>query len=597
MWCSKRNPNLEIRNRKQTRMSESPCSKRRRSPRVLNFELPILNLLRILRFGFRILVVAILFSLASSLLAANPVSQIIDDEISSALEAQKMTAVPQAPDAELLRRIYLDLLGRIPTAEEANRHLDDNNPDKHHRLIDELLAHEEMAFYWSTVLEEWFNGSLPDRGGANEGFLTYLQHALETNKPWKTIAREMLDPDPVDDQQRLASYFLAVRLQGGDNAAKTDAMTSGVSTVFFGVQLQCAKCHDHPFVDEWKQDNYYGLAAFLGRTQTAKMGNTTVLKERADGEVTFITTGQEEKTAKLLFLDGRVFEEPAPPEDRDQWYIKGRDGLPDEPYFSRRAVLAEYALTADSPLFKRAIVNRIWKQLMGRGLVEPVDQMHQANAASHPALLDRLADDFAASGFDLQRLMAGILHSDAYLRSSRWHGDGQRPSDQQYATAILKPLTPDQLAVSVGLATGHYEMMQVKLQREKEKRKLDKITPSIVRAFYRRENDVREFTSRFRDGGDTFEANASQALFLSYNASMQKRLQPSGGNLVERLTKESDNAKAVSAAFLAVFSREPTPLELDRAAEFLDASSPPRAQRCGELVWALLCSGEFRFNH
>ncbi len=495
--------------------------------------------------------------------AANPVSQIIDEEIAAALKADDIAPAPRAPEDDLLRRIYLDVLGRIPTADEARSFLDDKSPDKHHRLIDELLAREEMAFYWSTVLDEWFNGSLPDRGATNDGFLTYLQHAIEANKPWNTIAREMLDPDAADEQQRLASYFLAVRLQGGDNAAKTDAMTSGVSTVFFGVQLQCAKCHDHPFVDEWKQDNYYGLAAFLGRTQTAKMGNATVLKERADGEVTFVTTDREEKTAKLLFLDGRVFEEPAPPEDRDRWYIKGKDGLPDEPYFSRRAVLADYALTADSPLFKRAIVNRIWKQLMGRGLVEPVDQMHQANAASHPALLDRLADDFAASGFDLQRLMAGILHSDAYLRSSRWLGDGQRPGDQQYAAAILKPLTPDQLAVSVGLATGHYEMFQAKLQREQAKRKLDKITPSIVRAFYIRENEVREFASRFRDGGDTFEANASQALFLSYNASMQKRLQPSGGNLIERLSKQSDNDEAVCEAFLTVLSRQPTSDELE----------------------------------
>ncbi|MCA9219319.1 MAG: DUF1549 domain-containing protein [Planctomycetales bacterium] len=530
-------------------------------------------------------------------IAANPVSQIIDEEIAAALRADNIAAAPRADDGELLRRIYLDVLGRIPTADEACSFLNDKSPHKHHRLIDDLLAHEEMAFYWSTVLDEWFNGSLPERGATNDGFLTYLQLAIKANKPWNTIAREMLDPDPADEQQRQASYFLAVRLQGGDNAAKTDAMTSGVSTVFFGVQLQCAMCHDHPFVDEWKQDNYYGLAAFLGRTQTAKMDNATVLKERADGEVTFITTSQEERRAKLLFLDGRVFDEPVPPEDRDRWYTKGKNGLPDEPYFSRRALLADYALTADSPLFKRAIVNRIWKQLMGRGLVEPVDQMHKANAASHPALLDRLADDFAADGFNLRRLMAGVLHSDAYLRSSRWLGIGQRPSDQQYATAILKPLTPDQLAVSVGLATGHYEMMQAKLEREKDKRKIDKITPSIVRAFYSRENEVREFASRFRDGGDTFEANASQALFLSYNGSMQKRLQPSGGNLVERLSKESDHAKAASEAFLTVLARQPEPDELDRAVKFLDASDPPQPQLCSELVWALLCSGEFRFNH
>ncbi len=547
----------------------------------------------------RVMLTVLVSSLAvcRAALPANPVSQIVDDKIAEALKADNITASPRAAESELLRRIYLDVLGRIPTADEAAKYLDDNSPDKHNRLIDELLTDEEMSFYWSTVFDQWFNGSLPDRGATNEGFLTYLQHAIKTNKPWNTIAREMLDPDPADEQQRLASYFLAVRLQNGDNAAKTDAVTSGVSTVFFGVQLQCAKCHDHPFVDEWKQDNYYGLAAFLGRTQTAKIGNTTVLKERADGEITFLTTEQEEKTAKLMFLDGHVFDEPAPPEDRNNWYTKGKNGLPDQPYFSRRAVLADYALTADSPLFKRAIVNRIWKQLMGRGLVEPVDQMHEANPASHPELLNRLADDFANSGFDLRRLMAGILHSEAYLRSSQWHGDGQRPSDQDYAVANLKPLTSDQLAVSVGMATGHFEAFQAKLEREKAKRKLDKITPSIVRGFYARDNEVREFASRFRNSSDTFEANAGQALFLSYHASIQKRLQPSAGNLVERLSKQSDNTKAVNEAFLTALSRQPTTDELNRSVEFLSAGSPPRPQLCGELVWALLCSGEFRFNH
>lgn len=548
-------------------------------------------------FASSVFAVALSLTLVASALADASVSKIIDDEVTTALKTQDITASPRATEPELLRRIYLDLLGRIPTAEEAAKYLDDKNPDKHYRLIDELLSHEEMSTYWSTVLDEWFNGNLPDRSAPNEGFLTYLQHAIETNKPWHAIAREMLDPDPADEQQRQASYFLAVRLQGGDNAAKTDAMTSGVSTVFFGVQLQCAKCHDHPFVDQWKQDNYYGLAAFLGRTQTAKVGNTTVLKERADGEVTFVTTDQVEKTAQLIFLDGHVFDEPKPPEDRNQWYTEGKNGLPDEPYFSRRAILADYALTADSPLFKRAIVNRIWKQLMGRGLVEPVDQMHEANPASHPELLSRLADDFADHGFDLRRLMAGILHSDTYLRSTRWTGSSERPADRSYSTAIMKPLTANQLAVSVGIATGHFLQMEARLEREKAQRKLEKVTPSVVRTFYARDNDVRQFASHFRTGGESFEANAGQALFLSYNSSMQKRLQSVGGTLVERLSKRTDNTETVKEAFLTILSRRPTSDEVDRTVEFLSANAPSRQQLCSELVWALLCSSEFRFNH
>lgn len=534
---------------------------------------------------------------ASFAAAADPVSQIIDDEITASLQARKLASSPRAEEAELLRRIYLDVLGRIPTADEATRYLDDKSADKHHRLIDELLIHEEMPAYWRTVFDLWFNSSILERDFGRDGFLDYLQDALKTNKPWNRIAREMLVPDLKDEQQRRAAYFLAVRVRAGDNDAKIDSLTSGVASVLFGVQLQCAKCHDHPFVVQWKQDHYYGLAAFLGRTQEARIDNTPTIKERADGEVKFVTTKQEEKTARLMFLDSRVFDEPQPPADRGQWYAKADGGLPETPYFSRRAALADYALTADSPFFKRAIVNRLWKQLMGRGLVEPVDQMHAANPASHPPLLDRLSDDFAANEFDLRRLMSGILHSDAYLRSTRWTGDGSRPADATYATAIMKPLSADQLTTSIGLATGHYDQLRAKFEREKKDRKVEAITPAVARAFYWRERDVQDFAARFRTGGESFEANAGQTLFLSYNDLMQKRLNPSPGNAIERLVKQTDNVAAVRDAFLTILSRPPTDDEWNRSVEFIAGDDSKRRERCREFVWALLCSSEFRFNH
>jgi hypothetical protein len=223
--------------------------------------------------------------------------------------------------------------------------------------------------------------------------------------------------------------------------------------------------------------------------------------------------------------------------------------------------------------------------------------MHEANLATHPVLLNRLSDDFAEHGFDLQRLMAGILHSDAYLRSSRWTGEGEQPSDHDYAAAILKPLTPDQLATSIGVATGHFDAMRAKFGREKKNRKADQITAAIARSLYSSDREVKDFAARFRTGGESFDANASQALFLTYNPLMQKQLQPTSGNLVERLAKQEDNAEAARTAFLTILSRPPIGDELNRAIEFLSASEPSRTQLCQELVWALVCSGEFRFNH
>lgn len=524
-------------------------------------------------------------------------SRLIDDQIVQSLKSKKITPAARAEHVDLVRRIYLDVLGRIPTSGEAQAYLSDPAKDKHHRLIDALLAHEEMPVYWATVFDDWLCGSALERDFGRDGFRNYLEASLRANRPWHEWAREMLAPDLADERQRGAAYFLAVRIRSGDNAEKLDNLTGAVATGLFGIQLQCAKCHDHPFVPEIRQDHYYGLAAFLGRTQEARVKDTPLIREKAEGEVTFITTKKEEKTAQLMFLDGRLVEELPRPDDRNEWYVKGSDGLPDVPYFSRRAALAKYALSAESPYFKRAIVNRLWKKLLGRGLVEPVDQMHAANPASHPALLERLGDDFAAHQFELRRLMAAIFHSEAYLRSSRWSEAGERPRATEYAVGLLKPLSPDQLAMSVGVATGHYAQFQVKLERDKQGRKIDAVTPAIARRHYARERDVQDFAARFRTQGDTFDASASQALFVSYHPQITKYLESTKGSLVERLVTETDFSTSAREAYWNILSRPPQETDLAQLVDYQSASTPSRLELCRELVWALIYSAEFRFNH
>jgi hypothetical protein len=374
-------------------------------------------------------------------------------------------------------------------------------------------------------------------------------------------------------------------------------MTSAVATGLLGIQLQCAKCHDHPFVDEIRQEHYYGLASFFARTQEARFKDQPLVREKAEGEVSFVTTRQEVKQAKLLFLDGVEIAEPERPADKNTWYSKASDGLPETPYFSRRAALAKHALTAESPYFKRALVNRLWKQLLGRGLVEPVDQMHAANPASHPALLDTLADDFAGHQFDVRRLMGAILHSETYLRSSRWTSTGERPRDATYAAALLKPLTPTQLTTSVAVATGNYAQFHKRLEQDKEKRKLGEVTPAVTRRLFAREREVQEFAQRFRGASDAFDASASHALFLTYHPLVTKQLQPTSGNRLERLVKNTDAKSALDDAYLSVLSRAPTDEERTAFEQFRAASKLPPAQQWQEFVWALLCSAEFRFNH
>ena len=505
---------------------------------------------------------------------ARDLSRAIDARIAAAHRAAGITPAPRAEPHELLRRIYLDLLGRIPTPEEATAYLNDADPDRHHKLIDALLVHPEMPVYWRGVFHHWLNGSLEERRFGEEEFLNYLEKRLRENAPWDRVARELLDPDAGDPIGAAAAYFLASRLSGGDRAAQLDSMTVAVSSVFFGVQMQCAKCHDHPFVADWKQENYYGLAAFLGRTYSgrAKTGNLPALTERPDGEVKYTGRKTGERTARLLFLDGRVVEAKA----------------------GRRKALAEVGVNARSPYFKRAMANRVWKQLMGVGLVEPVDQIHDANPASHPELLGDLAGDFAGHGFDLRRLLAGVLHSEAYLRSSRWAGPGPRPADNRYASAALRPLAPPQLAHSLALATGHLGTLRARYEREKAKRKLDAIDLAVTRKLFEREREYAALVARFKQEGDGFRANASHALFLTYSPVMRNLLGPNG--LVGRVAK-LPAGEAVRAAYLAVLSRPPTDAEVSEGARHLATPGVPREELCRDLVWALVSGPEFRFNH
>lgn len=529
-------------------------------------------------------------------------SRAIDAQVETALKKANLAPVGRAEPADLVRRIHLDVLGRIPTAEETQAFLGDANPDRHHALIDRLLADPEMAAGWRVVLHQWLNGTLAEPPFGSDDFLAYVEEALRENRSWSRIATELLVPDPADAKQRGAAYYLGSRLQGGDRSAQLDAVTTSVASVLFGVQLQCAKCHDHPFVTGWKQENYYGLTAFLGRTETARGDNGMVLKEKAEGEVKFVAKGAGERTAALLFLDGRTVEEPPASKNPAEAYEKGTGGLPDRPKFSRRRALVETAIASDSPYFKRALVNRLWKHLLGRGLVEPVDQIHAANPASHPELLDLLADDFATHGYDLRRLLAGLLHSETYLRSSRWTAAGPRPADATYAAAVVRPLTPEQLAASIYQATGQTETLRAKYVREaarepeKNKKPLGEITPAVLRGLVGKDREFAELVRRFRSDGESFEAHASQALYLTYNPSMQVLLRPQGTTLAAKLAGTKDDAELVRTAFETILSRPPDDPELQAATAFLADPTLQRPEACRELVWSLLTTAEFRFQ-
>lgn len=531
--------------------------------------------------------------LATSAFADEAITKLIDREVSATLAQEKITPAPRADEATLLRRLYLDLLGRVPTVAETEAFLADSSPDKATRLIDALLVHPEMPTYWRKVIDGWLNGYLSrdNRGAGYPEYLEFLERSLAANKSWDQLVRQLLVPNPKESDQNGATYFIANRLNRSKEE-NLDHFATSVASGLFGVQMQCAKCHDHPFVEEWKQAHYYGIAAVFTRLER-KPENGLPFSERPDGELKYLTDKKEEKFADAMFFDSKVLDTAIAPDKNGK--TPKRDGPP----VIRRELLVNHALSAESPYFKRSLVNRVWKQLLGRGLVEPVDQIHSANKASHPQLLDELANKFAAGRFDLRQLMSGILHSEAYLRASQLPSDAH-PRPELYAVAILKPLSGDQVAWSLTTATGFSDQVLLKWGKEMKPAPEKGAINASLRVRWEKEAEYDAIVERYVVSGEIFQANVSQSLFQTFNPFVLKMIQPNSNkqtpNLADRLLQEPDAHRRIELAYLAALSRRPTADETADATAYLALISDQKTA-VSDLVWSLLNSPEFRFVH
>jgi len=506
-------------------------------------------------------------------------SKAIDREILTRLNEVGIVAAAPTDDAEFLRRVTLDLAGRIPTVAETEAFLAEDAPDKRRQRIDALLSGREMPDYWAQVLSSWL---MPEGGRRNVAFVDYLRRGLRKNRPWDQLAREMLLARPIGQNDRAAGRFLTLR----QSAIKDRTIGRDIGRALLGVNLRCAQCHDHPDVPEWTRERFFGLSAFFSRSfiHQYKRGNQQLkaLGETATGELQYTAVGGKLTIARPMFLDGRLLDEPviAPPYTPLK---PDKASPPTAPPFSRRQAFADMAINAGSPWFKRAFVNRMWRELMGRGLVEPVDMMHEGNPATHPKLLDLLADDFAGNGFNVRRLIGSILHSEAYARSSRWTGENT-PAETLYAVSVLKPMNADQLALSLPLAAGHFDD-RISSRLRHGMSRVRPLPPS------------RELLAAFDASPGRFEPTSEQALMLLNGDLLQKQF-GSDSRLVRQLAVIENDDELVRRIWLSILSRRPTDAEKNRATGyFASRNKAARAAICQELAWALLTSTEFRFNH
>lgn len=535
-------------------------------------------------------VLAASISFADELPSADlPIEQVIDQFIQQRLDAEKIAAAAPANDTNLLRRLLLDVAGRIPTSEEAKSYVANGSAAKRVELVDRLLASPDFVWHQRNELDRMLLPNKPNDGD----FRKYLLWAVKENRSWDVMFRDMLVGDEADENRKHALTFIKSR------ARELDDMLNDTAIVFFGVNVTCAKCHDHPLTPDWKQHHYFGMASFFNRTYVTKKN---LLAERPFGEVKFKSKRKDdtkgEQTAKFEFLTGSVIDEPAVERsDEDKKKIeevikaamqKDDAPPPEKPSFSPREKLVEIALRAeDNRFFARNIVNRVWDRFFGRGLVHPVDQLHSGNAPSHPELLDWLTRDLVAHNYDLKRLIRGIVLSQAYSRSSEWTAGPLPPDASLFAVAKVKPLTPRQYAVSMFIAAHNPTQWPALDQAEQWSQRREQL-----------ENASNGWAGHFEMPGESFQVAVDEALLFNNSKRVEDEfLRDSGDRLVGHLKTLSDNQAVIETAIQAICSRPPRDDERATLDEFLKSRSADRVAAIRQLVWVLLTGPEMRFNY
>jgi hypothetical protein len=320
---------------------------------------------------------------------------------------------PACSDSDFVRRIYLDLTGVIPTAEQAHAFVADRAADKRQRLIDELLASPAFLRHATIALDVMLMERKPEKAVKEPEWEAYLYQSLADDKPLDQLFRELIAADGADQKLRPAARFVL------DRDAEPNLVTRDIGRLVFGMDLQCCQCHDHPLIDDYYQADYYGLLAFVHRTSlfTDAKSKQISLAEKADGEASYksVFTGASDDRAQPRLPKGAVlFVEPTFAKG-SEYSVKPDKTVRGVPKFSRRQALAE--MIPASREFSRNLANRLWAQMLGRGIVHPVDFHYAGNPPANPRLLTLLADELAAGGFHLRPMLRAIALTRTYQRS------------------------------------------------------------------------------------------------------------------------------------------------------------------------------------
>lgn len=526
-------------------------------------------------------------------MAAEPLHRRVDQLIAAKATAAKQPFAPPADDAEFLRRVWLDFSGGIPDAGETRKFIADQSPDKRAKVIEQRIAAPRFA----EQMAEAFNIQLMERNGSNDEWRSYLTESFRANKPWDQMAREILGPDFKDEKLRGAGFFITRRLEKvGQQDTDYPGATRDAGRLFMGVDLQCCQCHKHLTVKDYKQVDFNGLFVAFQNTKLQEPAGDYRTKWLQEG----LMTNKYEFISVLSSVKGATgprvplgVEVPLPDPAKDEIWLVPPDPkkrVAGVPKFSPLKALSQQVASPENPLFARNIANRIWWQLMGRGLVEPLDLNHSDNPPSHPELLDLLAKELTEHKFDLQWLIRELALTQTYQRSSLLPAGSKNPPEELFTVAKERPVAAEQLARAFLAATGEHERVVggkgwEGIDGKKHTQK------DFEKAF------LAAFANAAKEPELAVNPTLRAALFLRNNDLVLWSLQKRKGNLMDRVAALTDASQVADELYHAILSRPPVAEEKAELEKYLTKHSANREKAMGHYAWAMLSSMEFFTNH
>jgi hypothetical protein len=474
-------------------------------------------------------------------------------------------------DATFLRRAYLDAIGSTPSVEETKTFIDSTDPDKRKKLIDRLLGltgdpaqdthNNEYAAYWSIKWSDLIRSSSNNLGEQGMWSMhNWIKDSLRENKPFDQFVRELIAATGSIYKNGPANYY---------RIAKNPLdLSESTAQLFLGVRLQCAKCHHHPF-EKYSQDDYYSFASFFARVGTKPsqefglFGGEQVVLVKSTGDV------KHPRTNQIL--------PPTP-----------LDGKPVDDPLDRRRPLATWLTAKENPFFAKSIVNRYMGYLMGRGLVEPVDDMRATNPPTNPPLMDALAKDFTDSGFNLKHLMRSIMNSRLYQLDSQPTKDNVADS-RFYSHYQVKRLSAEPLLDAIDQVTG----VQTKFKNLPIGTRAIELPDAEYPDYF-----LKTFGKPKRvsvcECERTPDENLAQALHTLNGDLVADKISGKSGRVADLLKAKKPHQEIVSELYLAALSRRPTPEEFEACQKFLEESPSPQ-EFYEDLLWTLINSKQFLY--